>query len=176
MREEPGHGDSQSIANSKFDRVNEVLYLSRTYGIHSWSRQIHCSDLTIHSTHNLSCRLWAAPILNCYCGPTDLAFPIHWVLHDNWDFIVSQRLLLRTLKPCTWCQTLGVLYYPFSCAATILAKPIKWETLTYCQVQLPAWDAAMGLSVPELLCANPQEILLKVFCFSNAGLSLLNHR
>lgn len=125
MREEPGHGHSQSKANPKFDRVNEVLYLSLTYGIHSWSRQIHCSGLTIHSTCNLSCRLWAAPILNYYWGPTDLTFPIHWVLHYNWDFIFSQRLLLRTLKPCYMVPDLSYSLLPFQLCSYHPAKTSK---------------------------------------------------
>lgn len=100
MRKEPWHGHSQSKANPTFDRVNKVLYLSLTYGIYSWPRQIHCSDFAIHNTCNLFCRLWAAPILSYYCNPTDLVFPIHWVSHYNWGFIFSQWLLPRTLKPC----------------------------------------------------------------------------
>lgn len=42
--------------------------------------------------------------------------------------------------------------------------------LTHYQVQLPAWETALALSGPQLLCAEPEEILPQRFHLNDADL------
>lgn len=98
--------------------------------------------------------------------PTVLASPLCC------NFIATESAASPMASPgLTQCQVSVSLQDPFSPAAFMWPKPASCAILTYDQVLLPAWDAALTPLDPQFLCAALEEDFTSI----NSGLLLINH-
>lgn len=85
-----------------------------------------------------------------------LAFPIRWGLYRNWGCTFTSGLASH-----------GATTQLLSMIPLCLQTNTMQETLWHYPVLLPAWDES------QLLCAFPEEMLMKWFHLDDAGLLLL---
>lgn len=136
------------------------MWCSASLFWNSWSFRLQGTCYIIHSTFH---RLRLAPCHTC-CWFWCLALKCWGV--SNWDIpppTASSQLCsgMLTLPHGTKSQNLSILLqsWVFKASAT-------WETLIHYQVQHPEW----ATSGSQLLCADPVETLLWLFCLSDAGI------
>lgn len=75
---------------------------------------------------------------------------------------------LQGLWPC--CRLPSLSYSPWP--LHVFKAITTWETLTYYQLQLPAWGTALLPSGTQLWYTDPEETLPRRFVFNNFGLFL----
>lgn len=128
------------------------------------------SGSSINNTSSLSYRLWLTPPHTCCCPwqlshDTDtfntLGFLLHLRLHLlQWPLIAS----LGWFCPCHMISDSAVLCDPF----------MPSNQLTLMRFSLPAWGTALALSGPQLLHADPEDILHRRFWLNDTWL-FFNH-